>query len=59
LTLTLPALAGAHSIAWFAVGAERRAMLTRLRDGDAAIPASRVRRDRAICFTDLSAAPAP
>jgi 6-phosphogluconolactonase len=59
LTLTLPALAGARSIVWFAVGAERRAVLTRLFDGDIAIPASRVRRDRAVCFTDLAAAPAP
>jgi 6-phosphogluconolactonase len=59
LTLTLPALAKARSIVWFAVGAERRAVLTRLFDGDIAIPASRVPRDRAVCFTDLSAAPAP
>jgi 6-phosphogluconolactonase len=59
LTLTIPALAGARSIAWFAVGAGRRAVLTRLRDGDSTIPASRVRRDRAVCFTDLAAAPAP
>lgn len=58
LTLTLPALAGARSIVWFAVGAERRAVLTRLFDADIAIPASRVRRDRAVCFTDLAAAPA-
>lgn len=57
LTLTLPALAGARSIVWFAVGAERRDVLTRLFDGDTAIPASRVRRDRAVCFTDLAAAP--
>jgi len=58
LTLTLPALAGARSIVWFAVGAARRDVLARLFDGDTAIPASRVRRDRAVCFTDLSAAPA-
>ena len=59
LTLTLPALTEARSIVWFAVGAARRAVLTRLRDGDTAIPASLVRRDRAVCFTDLAAAPAP
>ncbi len=59
LTLTLPALAEARSIVWFAVGASRRAVLTRLFDGDVAIPASLVRRDRAVCFTDLAAAPAP
>ena len=59
LTLTLPALAKARSIVWFAVGAGRRAVLTRLFDGDIAIAASRVRRKRAVCFTDLEAAPAP
>lgn len=59
LTLTLAALAEARSIVWFAVGAGRRAVLTRLFDGDDAIPASRVRRDRATCFTDREAAPAP
>jgi len=58
LTLTLPALAGARSIVWFTVGAGRRTVLTRLFDGDIAIPASRVPRDRAVCFTDLPAAPA-
>ena len=58
LTLTLPALAGARSIVWFAVGAARRDVLNRLFDGDTSIPASRVRRDRAVCFTDLAAAPA-
>lgn len=57
LTLTLPTLAEAGCIVWFAVGAERRAMLTRLRDRDTAIPAGLVRRDRAVCFTDLAAAP--
>jgi 6-phosphogluconolactonase/glucosamine-6-phosphate isomerase/deaminase len=59
LTLTLPALAEARSIVWFAVGAGRRDVLTRLFGRDTAIPASRVRRDRAVCFTDLAAAPAP
>ena len=58
LTLTLPSLAGARSVVWFAVGAGRRAVLSRLFDEDITIPASRVRRDRAVCFTDLAAAPA-
>lgn len=57
LTLTLPTLDRARSIVWFAVGAARRAVLTRLLRDDTAIPASRVRRDRAFCFTDLEAAP--
>jgi 6-phosphogluconolactonase len=58
LTLTLPALNRARSVVWFAVGAPRRAVLTRLFNGDAAIPAGLVRRDRAACFADRAAAPA-
>ena len=58
LTLTLPALDRARCVVWFAVGAPRRAALTRLLDGDTAIPASLVQRDRAACFTDREAAPA-
>lgn len=57
LTLTLPALNRARSVVWFAVGAPRRAVLTRLFDGDATIPAGLVRRDRATCFADRAAAP--
>lgn len=59
LTLTLPALDRSRCIVWFAVGAARRVAVARLFDADAAIPASRVRRDRAVCFTDPDAAPAP
>lgn len=58
LTLTLPALNRARCVVWFAVGAARRAALARLLDGDTAIPASLVQRDRATCFTDRAAAPA-
>jgi 6-phosphogluconolactonase/glucosamine-6-phosphate isomerase/deaminase len=58
LTLTLPVLNRARRVVWFAVGAARRAALSRLFDGDTAIPASHVQRDRAICFTDREAAPA-
>jgi hypothetical protein len=54
----LPALNRARSVVWFAVGAPRRAVLTRLFNGDAAIPAGLVRRDRAACFADRAAAPA-
>lgn len=52
LTLTLPVLNGARSIVWFAVGAERRHILERLRRGDPAIAASHVQRDRSVVFTD-------
>jgi 6-phosphogluconolactonase len=59
LTLTLPVLNRARCVVWFAVGSARRTALARLFDGDPAIPAGLVRRDRAVCFTDLAAAPAP
>lgn len=58
LSLTLPALCRARSIVWFAVGAARRPALSRLFAHDTAIPASRVRRDDAVCFVDREAAPA-
>lgn len=58
LTLTLPVLNRARRVVWFAVGAARRPALTHLFNGDAAIPASLVHRDRATCFTDREAAPA-
>ncbi|MGH8243759.1 MAG: 6-phosphogluconolactonase, partial [Steroidobacteraceae bacterium] len=58
LSLTLPALDRARSIVWLAVGFRRRDAVTRLLAGDPSVPASRVERDRAICFTDPGAAPA-
>jgi 6-phosphogluconolactonase len=58
LTLTLPVLNRARRVVWFAVGSARRAALSRLFDGDPAIPASLVQRDRAACFTDREASPA-
>jgi 6-phosphogluconolactonase len=57
LTLTLPVLNRARTVMWFAVGAARRAALKRLFNGDSAIPAGQVQRDRAVCFTDCEAAP--
>lgn len=56
ITLTLPVLDHARTIVWFAVGAGRREVLGRLHAADPAIPASHVRRDRALCFTDREAA---
>ena len=57
LTLTLPVLNRARRVVWFAVGGALSAVLGRLYKGDVAIPASRVQRDRATCFTDREAAP--
>lgn len=55
LTLTLPVLNSARSVVWFAVGAGRREILKRLREGDESIAAGHVRRDRAVVFTDAAA----
>ena len=55
LTLTLPVLNSARTIAWFAVGAGRGEVLKRLRDGDESIAASHVRRDNSVVFTDVDA----
>jgi 6-phosphogluconolactonase len=55
LTLTLPVLNSARKIVWFVVGARRRDVLKRLRDGDESIPAGHVQRDRAVVFTDVDA----
>jgi 6-phosphogluconolactonase len=57
LSLTLPTLNQARSVVWFAVGAGRRAVVTRLQAGDSSMPASHVQQDRAILFTDRDAAP--
>jgi 6-phosphogluconolactonase len=59
LTLTLPVLNRARRVVWFAVGAARRSVLSRLFNGDTTIPAGLVQRDHATCFTDRQAAPAP
>lgn len=57
LTLTLPALARAGSIAWLVLGATRREAVRRLVAGDRSIAASHVGRARATLFTDPAAAP--
>jgi 6-phosphogluconolactonase len=56
MTLTYPTINGARRILWLVTGAEKVAMLARLRDGDADIPAGRVRQDRALVLTDRAAA---
>jgi 6-phosphogluconolactonase len=51
MTLTFPALDRARRILWLVVGAEKAAVLARLRAGDRSIPAGRVRADRALVLT--------
>jgi 6-phosphogluconolactonase len=58
MTLTYPALDRAREILWLVTGADKAPMLARLRDGDASIPAGRVRRDRALALVDRAAAAA-
>jgi 6-phosphogluconolactonase len=56
MTLTYPALNRARRVLWVVTGAEKTGMLQRLMDGDASIPAGRVRRDDAVVLADRAAA---
>jgi 6-phosphogluconolactonase len=56
MTLTYPAIDRARRILWVVTGADKGAMLVRLRDGDRSIPAGRVSKDRAVAFADRAAA---
>lgn len=56
LTLTYPILNRARRILWLVTGAEKAAMLARLRAGDASIPAGRVRNEQAVVLADRDAA---
>ena len=56
MTLTYPVINRARRILWLVTGREKAAMLARLRDGDASIPAGRIRRDDALVLADRAAA---
>ena len=56
MTLTYPIINRSRRILWLVTGADKSAMLQRLREGDASIPASRVRQDRAVLLADRAAA---
>ena len=56
MTLTYPTINRARRILWIVTGSEKVEMLRRLREGDASIPAGRVRRDQALLLADLAAA---
>jgi 6-phosphogluconolactonase/glucosamine-6-phosphate isomerase/deaminase len=43
-------------VLWLVTGGDKVEALARLRDGDRSIPASRVRRDRALILADRAAA---
>jgi 6-phosphogluconolactonase len=56
MTATYPLLNRARRILWVVTGAEKRAMLARLRAGDRSIPAGGIRGERALVIADLAAA---
>ena len=56
LTLTYPMLNRARQILWLVTGADKADMLARLRNGDATIPAGRIRREWALVLADQAAA---
>jgi 6-phosphogluconolactonase len=56
MTLTLPTINRARTILWVVTGAEKIAMLERLRAGDASIPAGRVGQENAVVLADRAAA---
>jgi 6-phosphogluconolactonase len=56
MTLTYPLLDRSRSVLWLVTGDSKRAMLERLLAADWAIPAGRVRQDRAVVFADRGAA---
>jgi 6-phosphogluconolactonase len=56
MTLTYPIINRARRILWVIPGAEKAAMLRRLRNGDETIPAGRVARDQAVILADRAAA---
>jgi 6-phosphogluconolactonase len=52
MTLTYRALARADQILWLVTGADKRAALRRLRDGDQSIPAGRVEAPQSLIMAD-------
>ena len=56
MTLTYPMISRSRKILWLVTGAEKVAMLPRLRAGDAGIPAGRISRVQAMILADRAAA---
>ena len=56
MTLTYPLLNRSRRVLWVVTGSEKADMIVRLRDGDVAIPAGRIRRDDALVLADHAAA---
>ena len=56
MTLTYPMLDRSRRILWLVTGSDKIDALARLRDGDASIPAGRIRSDQALVLADRAAA---
>jgi len=56
MTLTFPIINRSRLVLWLVTGRDKVDALARLRDGDRSIPASRVRRERALVLADRAAA---
>jgi 6-phosphogluconolactonase len=56
MTLTYPIINRSRQVLWVVTGDEKVQMLNRLLNGDEAIPAGRVRRERAVLLADEAAA---
>lgn len=59
MTLTVPALNRARRLLWLVEGHDKRAALRGLLAGEPTIPATRLRRDRALVLTDVATDQAP
>jgi 6-phosphogluconolactonase len=59
MTLTYPMLNRSRGILWLVTGADKRAMLPRLRAADVSIPAGRVRQEQALVLADRFAVGQP
>jgi len=52
MTLTYPMINRSRRVLWVVTGNEKALMLNRLLDGDEAIPAGRIHRERALLLVD-------
>ena len=59
MTLTYPMLNRSRRVLWLVTGAEKVAMLSRLRAADASIPAGRVQQEQALILADRAAVGEP
>ena len=56
MTMTYPILNRAGRVVWVVTGKDKAEMVNRVLDGDQSMPASRIRRDRALLLADQAVA---